>query len=186
MNLKKETIPEINIKVYSSILEKTDGIRTASNRFSHMQEIRFVEKMFVSVEFSGFHIYWFYICCSRMRYFAYDRLIRHVFIVKRCFFTCFACIDILSQGFEVTIVFWPFYLWALSSEQWGFTISAVITWFYLTLEISNKTVENFKFSMNFRITFEPFVCIINIYNNYEWAKRTKFLLAVIYGSPCRH
>ena len=23
-------------------------------------------------------------------------------------------------------------------------------------------------------------------NNYEWAKRTKFLLAVIYGSACRH
>ena len=34
----------------------------------------------------------------------------------------------------------------------------------------------------FKFQFEALL----LYNNYEWAKRTKFLLAVIYGSACRH
>ena len=39
---------------------------------------------------------------------------------------------------------------------------------------------------SYKLNDEPRFYLDHNFNNYEWAKRTKFLLAVIYGSACRH
>ena len=66
---------------------------------------------------------------------------------------------------------------------WMLLQSCKLYWF---VEVDSKLLWLFKPDVWYTILKERFTCVLAYLFHYEWAKRTKFLLAVIYGSACRH